>query len=126
MNQLGLPENYVTIFRGQSKTLIVTVLNPADGKPLILDGASIYFTVRLEATEDAPVLIQKSTADALQVDITDSRRGVAEIYLIPTDTSGLDLGNYVFDVWAILPTGEQFPVITPSVFQIQAGVTRLP
>jgi hypothetical protein len=50
--------------------------------------------------EDAlsSAVIVKTSANAGEIDLTDPTNGVAEINLVPGDTSGLSPGSYIFDV----------------------------
>jgi hypothetical protein len=119
------PENYVSIYRGSSKTLELTVYGD-DGQPIDLTGARIVFSVKADAS-DRNTLIQKdSAASAEQAEVYTPRSGIARVYLNPTDTTSLDPSEYVFDVWAVLSSGKRYPVIRPSVFEVLEAVTVLP
>lgn len=119
-----LPENSVSIIRGTSKTMKLTV---KDGRGALvnLTGATIYFTVK-KHEKDEHALIQKISTNILQVEIPNPSDGVANIYLLPSDTTPLCAGRYKFDVWVVLSSGERFVVVPPSVFEVQSGVTFLP
>ena len=118
------PENAVTMIRGTSKTLTVTVSNP-DGTPTNLTGGRMVLTVKPNFWTDLP-LIQKLTTDPSQGVITVPREGIAEFYLVPADTIGLDTKEYVFDVWLVTATGERYAVVPPSALLLTANVTYLP
>ena len=38
----------------------------------------------------------------------------------------MNAGEYVFDVWVILSSGKQYPVIPPSKLVVEPGVTVFP
>lgn len=118
-----LPENSVTVIRGSSKTLELTVTD-ANGTAVDLTDARVVMTVKCKV-EDRDWLIQKTTDDALQAVITAPRSGIARIFLVPADTQNLDPKQYVFDVWTVLSNGRRFAVVQPSVFEVTAGVTVL-
>lgn len=118
------PENALTIVRGSSKTLKLTVKDENEAF-VNLTGATIYFTVKV-SERDAQPLFQKSTLVPTQAEITVPREGVALIYLQPSDTQNLDPHEYVFDVWAILANGKRYPVVKPSVFKVEPGVSFIP
>jgi hypothetical protein len=116
-------ENYVTIVRGSSKTLELTVTDTSSPpKHFNLTGAKILMTVKSKA-EDRDPLIFKTSDDPLQAAIIKPQCGVARIYLVPADTQNLAIRQYQFDVWTILANGKRYPVVPPSVFEVIAGVT---
>lgn len=119
-----LPENAVSIIRGSSKTLEMTVIDADTGKPADLTGGKVVLTVK-EAVTDLNPVIQKISTDVTQAEITVPRGGIARIYLVPGDTQTLALKDYVFDVWVVLASGKRYPVVQPSVFTVQPGVTLL-
>ena len=119
-----LPENSVSIFRGTSKTLKLTVKD-GDGELVNLTGSTIHFTVKKNEKCDEHALIQKSSANVAQIEIPNPTDGTANIYLTPEDTYGLAVGKYKFDVWVILPSTERYVAVPPSVFEVKAGVTFL-
>lgn len=123
-NGLLLPENAVTVIRGTSKTLELTVTD-SNGSPVDLTGAKVVFTVKARVEDQIP-LIQKTSDTLAQVTITSPTEGKAQIYLDAADTQTRDIKKYVFDVWVILSSGKRFAVVPPSVFEVQAGVTLLP
>lgn len=119
-----LPQNSISIVRGTSKTLQVTVTK-ADGTYYDITGGKLVFTVKRALYEDVP-LIQKLTTDAAQGVLTKPREGIAEFYLEPRDTNGLNPQNYIFDVWLITATGDRYVVVAEAVLAITPGVTYLP
>ena len=119
-----LPENSVTVVRGSSKTLTLTVKD-SDGGPLDLTGSTIYFTVK-KREKDEDALIQKISTDSAQIDIPNPTDGIAKITINPADTSSLATGKYKFDVWVVLSGGDRVVVVLPSVFEVVAGVTVIP
>lgn len=119
-----LPENSISIVRGTSKTLQVSV-KQSDGTYFDITGGKLVLTVKSALYEDVP-LIQKLTTDATQGALTKPREGIAEFYLVPKDTNGLKPQNYVFDVWLVTATGDRYVVIPESILAIAPGVTYLP
>lgn len=119
-----LPVNAVSVIRGSSKTLELTVTDDTD-KVVDLTGATLYFSVKT-LIEDSHPLFQKRSTNVSEIEITKPRDGVARIYLSPADTQTLDPKEYVFDVWVVLASGKRYPVIEPSVFVVRPGVTILP
>lgn len=118
------PENSVSILRGTTKTLVVTVTNP-DGEMTNLTGAKLVLTVKRDLWDDLP-LLQKLTTNAAQAVITKPREGLVEFYFTPADTQGLPPQDYIFDIWLLPATGERYAIVAPTTFKVLPGVTYLP
>jgi hypothetical protein len=118
------PENAITIIRGSSKTLKLTVTDETDAK-VNLTGARLYFSVKVSERDPQP-LFQKSSNNSAQAEITVPREGIALIYLQPSDTQNLDPHEYLFDVWVVLANGKRYPVVKPSVFKVEPGISFIP
>lgn len=117
------------IIRGTSLTLGLTVLDQS-GATVDLSTATVYFTVRRQEGDADPPLISKSSVNPAQIEILTpqsdvSKKGRANIYLTPTDTSGLAPDQYRYDVWAVIGT-LRYCVIPPSMMEIRPSVTVLP
>ena len=118
------PSNQIEIYRGSTKTYELEVVD-AESVAINLTGARVICTVKCDVSKPAPLIQKDSAAGATQVEITSPLEGKAHIKFIPSDTKTMDVGEYVFDVWVVLATSEQYPVITPSPFIVLAGVTIL-
>jgi len=121
---LLLPENSIEVIRGTSKTFELTVRDDA-GVVVDLTGSRIIFSVKTCPADPLP-LIQKTTDNVTQAEITVPREGKARIYLQPNDTQTLEALQYVFDVWVILTSGKRFAVVPSSIFAVKPGVTLIP
>lgn len=119
-----LPANAVTVIRGTSKTLVLTIKDK-DKVLVDLTGSTIYMTVRLKET-DTGCLFQKISTDGLEIDIPNPTDGIAKIFIDPQDTIGKKPTRYVYDILIILASGERHVVVGPAVFEIKAGVTVVP
>jgi len=107
----------IDLARGTDRTLRLTVTE--DGVAVDITDADLTFTVRVDLAS-ATTVIQKTTADPAEIDLTDPENGIAEIYLVPTDTEDLAVGTYVYDVWMTLSLLEYSLtqgqlLLTPSV-----------
>ena len=120
-----LPENSVSVIRGTSKTLVLTVKDK-NKEPVDLTGATIYFSVKKKETDTGNPLIQKVSTDSVQIEVPNPTDGIAKIYLQPSDTQNLDITQYKFDVWMVSSIGKRFVVVKPSIFNVEAGITRIP
>jgi hypothetical protein len=115
------PQNSVGVYRGQSKTFELRVTDEV-AAVVDLTGATVWFTVKGDLLDRDPTIL-KVSSDPVQIKISEPKRGVALIYLQPDDTRNLEIQEYVFDVWVQLASGKRYPVIPPSVFVVEAGVT---
>jgi hypothetical protein len=119
-----LPVNSLTVIRGASKTLQLSVSDQF-GKPTNLTNALIVMTVK-DRVEDLRHRLQKTSTDSTQVQIIDPFGGIAQIFLAPSDTKRWDIKPYVFDIWVFFTNGSSYVVIPPTTFDLQAGVTQWP
>lgn len=119
-----LPANAITIIRGTSKTLVLTIKDK-DGVVVDLTGSTIYMTVRFNATDEI-CLFQKISTNSLDIEIPNPTDGIAKIYITPEDTYGKKTTRYTYDILIILAGGERHVVVGPAVFEIKAGVTVVP
>lgn len=122
MNQLNvLPANAFPMRRGQAKTLGLTVVD-GQGKPYNLTGATVIMTVK-ESAESQNVLIRKTSETPTQAIITSPREGLAQIFLMPSDTKNLSIKQYVFDVWVVTADGKPYPVVEESILELKPSIT---
>lgn len=124
------PKNVLSVYRGESKTLLLLVDQPDPDNvgaylPVDLTGASVYFTVKTQA-DSIDIVLQKTTAQITEIELSDPRGGLARIFLHPLDTQPLSTrATYVFDVWVVLGSGARHPVVPPSTFRVLPAVTHL-
>jgi hypothetical protein len=125
--------NSIEVFKGESLDLeleVTTIVTAADSteseEPVDLTGSTVFFCMRRRAS-DPDTLITKDSGSALEIEIlTPADNGVALIHLVPDDTKNLPADEYVFDVWIILSSGKQVPVVEVSEFKIKEPVCKLP
>lgn len=123
MTSLLDPVNSVTIVRGASKKLALTVQDENDS-PVDLTGSRLVFTLKTSLASEHPLLVKTSDDDS-QILITSPTAGLAEVYILPADTKGLEPGQYVFDIWLIDSDSNHYPVTKPVLLTVQAAVTVL-
>jgi hypothetical protein len=119
------PTNALTVIRGSSKTLQLTVKDSDTNEAVDLTGATVYFTVK-SAIGDEQSLIQKISTNVAQIELTAPREGKASIKLVPADTMTKDPGSYTFDVWAVLASGVRIVPVPPTTLEIEQSVTVIP
>ena len=117
------PSNALTLVRGTTKTIALTVLDEA-GDAFDLTGATIWFTMKKVIADEAFV-VQKKSDVSTEIAIMVAKEGTCEIYLLPADTQLLDVREYVFDIWVVTAAGARYLVSGPSTLELQNSVTRI-
>ena len=125
--------NSIDLYQGESKDLdlfVVEEVKDINGvlieQPVNLTGATIYFSVRKKANSPE-LLIGKDSTNILAIEIlSPATDGKAIIHLLSSDTKNMQAGEYVFDVWVVLSSGKNVPVVEISEFLVKEAVTKLP
>lgn len=105
------------IDKGASRTIDLTILNDQN-QPFDLTGATITFIVKATASDLDPILIQKLSSNNTQILITNVLGGLAQVFLLPGDTSTLPEKNYVYKVFVDVGENE-YIIIDWSIFQVK-------
>ena len=105
------------MFKGDHKTFELQVKDQ-DGNPIDLSGATIRMTVKKHATDETAV-ISKTSNNASEISITDPANGIAEIYLVPSDTRNLDAGKYIFDIEITTAAGKVYTVLLANLTLVE-------
>jgi hypothetical protein len=114
-------ERNVELYRGDNRTFKVTCKD-GEGAVVNITGATIKFSVK-EKIGDTTCKIEKSSAVATEINITDAVNGEYEIYLLPADTQNLDIGSYEYDSELTTTTGKVYTTVRGE-FNVLADVTR--
>lgn len=109
VGRTAVPYEEIQIYANNNRTLRVFVKTP-DLNIVDLTNAVGVLTVKTQKGSSTTV-ISKSTAIAGQGAIGSADQGEMFFYLIPTDTSSLDVRQYVFDVKVTLVTGKVYTVL---------------
>jgi len=94
MTSPGQLMNRVSLCRGQTKVLKVTIKNQ-HGQCADLSSATLFFTVR--ASVDEPLLMCLSSPDE-GIEITDAAKGLATV-TISSEDSDIEPGRYKYALW---------------------------
>jgi len=81
----------LSIYKGDDKTFELEVTDQ-DDQVINLSGGQLAFTV---TSWQGNAIFSKSSTDPTQIEITDAAAGLAEIHVVPADTSSLDPDIYV-------------------------------
>lgn len=87
-----------SVYRGDSKTIQVTITDSVTSNPIDLTEAILRFAVKRRtdlSNDDAEIF--KTSYDASEIEITDAVNGVCVIKLEPADND-LPLGSYCWDL----------------------------
>lgn len=116
--------NEKEVVAGEDQTFRLTVTD-SGGNAEDLTGRTLRFTVRERGAHlDPTALITKTSAIGGEIDVVPpASAGLADITLIPSDTEDLKPGDYLYDVWLIEGTGEQFNIIRSTKFTVKQRIT---
>ena len=108
----------IDIYRNEDRTLRVFL---RDGNSDIVDltGAACVFTVKMSKS-DVSSVFSLSTEVIEDGEIGSSGRGECFFYIKPSDTAGLDIGQYVFDVSVTLSNGKRYVTVEGVVNLLQS------
>ena len=97
-------DNNIFITRGNSAFLPFDVMDKDGNSYVVQPDDAVIMTVKKTA-EDTQYLIQKQLVNGM-------------FSIVPTDTAGLDFGDYVYDVWITMVNGYTDQIIPVSLFRI--------
>lgn len=104
---MSIPVEDKKIYKSQHKDYEINVAD-ALGKTNIT-GFTVAFYVKETVSGDP--IIEKTTAEVTEIKITDGSKGEAELYLVPADTSSLDVGKYYYEIWITDLNSKDRPIL---------------
>ena len=116
-----MADQNIEIYRGDDRTFKVVCKDENDAV-VNITGAAIKFSVK-EKISDATYKVEKSSAQASEISITDGSNGEYEIYLVPADTQSLDIGSYEYDSELTTSGGKVYTVVRGE-FIVLAEISR--
>jgi hypothetical protein len=108
VGRAAVPFEPMDLFSGSDRTLRVFVKTP-DLNIVNLTGAQGLLTVKTDKDATVPS-ITKSTLSGSQGAIGSPDQGEMFFYLVPADTTALDIRQYVYDILLTLSTGKKYTV----------------
>lgn len=107
------------VIQGDSESWSGQVKNRGNAVDII--NSVIVFTVKALITDTA-YLIQKTSAETTEIEITDAVNGVFVLYLEPEDTESISVGFYPYDVEITFPNG-RVKTLVRDFIEIKEDVT---
>ena len=104
----------ISMIRGDSQSIIVSVIDTDDNKVPLITGDIIYLTVKDSVNTEEKVL---------QKVVTQFEDGNATIEITPDDTKDIPFKTYVYDIQLNRVDGTVNTIIPPSNFTIGGEVT---
>jgi hypothetical protein len=113
----AVPYYGIEMYADNNRTFRVYV---KDGNLDIIDltGATGVFTMKVTKQSTTPS-VQKSTAVAGEGQIGAADEGEMFFFIVPADTSSLDIRQYVFDVSVTLANGKSYTVLEGTINLLQ-------
>lgn len=104
----------LSMTRGDSEVITVEMRDESGVQIPFSSGDTVYFTIKTDANTSTKIL---------QKTITTFTSGMADISIIPTDTSSLSYGKYYYDIQWNKADGTKKTIVLPSEFLITSEVT---
>jgi len=95
---------------GDNCDIEIEINNP-DGTDVDLTGTTIAWYLK-ESADSPAALITKTTADPLELEITDPAHGLCVVHLVPDDTDDLTPNKYFHGTRIVQSTDEVYTVTT--------------
>lgn len=114
----------LSLTRGNSHTYGITFKNSA-GIPYNIKNWVIKFTLKTNYDfPDSDASLQKVVTSFS--DTTSGTSGSAQISLVPSDTTNLDIGVYDYDISVTTSLNDEFITVMKGKFDLEYGVTKTP
>lgn len=112
-----MAESLSPLYRGDTRTLKVSITDEASGEAIDISGHSLWFTLKNDPADlDAAAVLQVS---AVMPNDANSAAGIGFLTMSSTDTDGLTPGRYYYDLQWVQPGSP------PVVKTIEAGKVRV-
>lgn len=103
--------NNIRLTRGDTAKFIVSVQNESIKEPYnILSSDTLTMTIK-DSIRDGEPCIQKTIT------------GSNAFHILPSDTSSLNFGKYIYDIQLTTKEGDVYTVVAPSTFELMEEVT---
>lgn len=112
----------ITVYRGDTIELDLTITTGASSGAANLSGASLYFTLKENISDTTPAL-KKQTPSASGITITNTGQGLATVNIPTGDSYSFKTGPYYYGVQLKDDSANIFTIVT-GLFNVQADITR--
>lgn len=104
----------ISMIKGDTETIKVVVKDKSGALVPLMDGDTVYFTVKTS------ISVEQIT---LQKVITEFVDGIALIPIARDDTKNLMVRSYFYDIQLVRSNGDIKTIIPPSQFNLNGGIT---
>ncbi len=113
---MASPRTNLEVYRGDDKTWKIT-FKDANQNPIDITGATVWFTVKENATDTDPqAVIQKQITTH-----TVPLQGETELILVPADTQNLEATDYEYDMQLV--TGGKVTTFMRGTFNVLQDIS---
>jgi hypothetical protein len=117
----GLYQTGLTITRGESVALAMTILQADGDTPLDLSGYGMKAEIDL-ACGRSPLVLDTDDGGIV---LTDPEAGEAQLLIDAAATAAIPPGDYPYDLWLVAPNGFELPLLQ-GLFTVVQNVTPVP
>ena len=114
----------ITVFRGDTIELDLTITTGSNSGAANLSGADIYFTIKKSPSDpDSKAVVKKETPAASGITVTNTGQGLATVNIPTGDSYYFQTGPYYYGIQLKDVSNNVFTIVT-GLFNVKADVTR--
>ena len=103
--------NNIRLTRGDTAKFVVSIKNESTKQPYdILSSDTLTMTIK-DSISDGEPCVQKTIV------------GTNTFHILPSDTSSLNFGKYIYDIQLTTSEGDVYTIVEPSTFELMEEVT---
>ena len=103
--------NNIRLTRGDTARFVVSVKNEVTQQSYDIQSTDTLTMTIKDSIRDGEACVQKTNT------------GSNVFHILPSDTSGLNFGKYVYDVQLTTASGDVYTVVEPATFELMEEVT---
>lgn len=103
--------NNIRLTRGDTARFVVSVKNEVTQQSYDIQSTDTLTMTIKDSIRDGEACVQKTST------------GSNVFHILPSDTSGLNFGKYVYDVQLTTASGDVYTVVEPATFELMEEVT---
>lgn len=103
--------NNIRLTRGDTAKFVVSVKNETTKQPYdVLSSDTLTMTIK-DSIRDGEACVQKTIT------------GSNSFHILPSDTSDMNFGKYIYDIQLTTSDGDVYTVVEPATFELMEEVT---